>query len=65
MLILDNGAMLIDTPGMRELGLLGTSDGVNETFVEIHELSLDCRFSNCTHTQEPGCAVLMAVEKGT
>jgi ribosome biogenesis GTPase / thiamine phosphate phosphatase len=58
------GAMLIDTPGMRELGLLGTTDGVNEVFADLHDLSLNCRFSNCTHTQEPGCAVLAAVENG-
>jgi ribosome biogenesis GTPase / thiamine phosphate phosphatase len=56
------GAMLIDTPGMRELGLLGTTDGVNEAFADLHDLSLNCRFSNCTHTKEPGCAVLTAVE---
>jgi ribosome biogenesis GTPase len=56
--------MLIDTPGIRELGLLGTSDGMNETFADIRAFSLDCRFSNCTHTQEPGCAVLTAVERG-
>jgi len=64
LLILDRGAMLIDTPGIRELGLLGTSDGMNETFADIRAFSLDCRFSNCTHTQEPGCAVLTAVERG-
>ena len=56
--------MLIDTPGMRELGLLGTTDGVNEAFAELHEVSMSCRFANCTHTQEPGCAVLTAVENG-
>ncbi|MFH1024642.1 MAG: ribosome small subunit-dependent GTPase A [Planctomycetota bacterium] len=64
LLILDCGAMLIDTPGMRELGLLGTSDGVNETFADILAFSLNCRFSNCTHAQEPDCAVLMAVKSG-
>ena len=64
LLVLDCGAMLIDTPGMRELGLLGTSDGMDETFAEIQASSLNCRFSNCTHTGEPGCAVLMAVESG-
>jgi len=64
LLILDGGALLIDTPGMRELGLLGADDGMNAAFAEIHDLSLDCRFSNCTHTQEPGCAVLMALERG-
>jgi ribosome biogenesis GTPase / thiamine phosphate phosphatase len=64
LLLLDHGAMLIDTPGMRELGLLGASDGLDDTFVEIHEHSVDCRFANCTHTGEPGCAVLLAVEQG-
>ena len=61
---LESGAMLIDTPGMRELGLLGTVDGVNEAFADLHALSTSCRFSNCTHTQEPGCAVLTALENG-
>jgi len=64
LLLLDNGAMLMDTPGMRELGLLGTSDGVEENFSEIGDLSTACRFSDCTHTNEPGCAVLSAVAKG-
>jgi len=64
LLILEGGAMIIDTPGMRELGLLGTTEGVNTTFPEIDDFSLKCRFSNCTHTQEPGCAVLIAVENG-
>ena len=64
LLILDNGAMLVDTPGMRELGLLGTSDGLEDSFADIHDLSLDCRFSSCTHSQEPGCAVLIAIEEG-
>lgn len=64
LLLLDNGAMLIDTPGMRELGLLGTSEGVDNTFAEIREYSVNCRFANCTHTGEPGCAVLLAAENG-
>jgi ribosome biogenesis GTPase len=64
LILLDNGAMLIDTPGMRELGLIGTSDGVDDTFVEIRDYSANCRFANCTHTGEPGCAVLLAVEEG-
>ena len=58
----DNGAMLIDTPGMREFGLLGASDGLDESFSEIRDLSLACRFADCTHTDQPGCAVLEAVE---
>lgn len=62
--VLDNGAMLVDTPGMRELGLLGASDGLEDSFSDIHELSLSCRFSNCTHSEEPGCAVLSALSAG-
>ncbi len=61
---LDNGAMLVDTPGMRELGLLGASNGVDDSFSDIHDLSLSCRFPNCTHTREPGCAVQSAIEAG-
>jgi len=64
LLVLDCGAMLIDTPGMRELGLLGTSDGMDTTFRDIGDYSTECRFPDCTHTQEPGCAVLMAVRNG-
>lgn len=64
LVVLDNGTMLIDTPGMRELGLLGAGDGLDGSFPEIHELSLECRFTNCTHMQEPGCAVLKAIETG-
>ena len=64
LLVLDSGAMLIDTPGMRELGLIGASDGLDDTFFEIREHSQNCRFADCTHTEEPGCAVLLAVENG-
>jgi len=64
LLVLDNGAMLVDNPGMREFGLLGTSEGIDGSFSDIRDLSLECRFSDCTHTREPGCAVLAAVEAG-
>ncbi len=64
LLVLDNGALLVDTPGMRELGLLGAGDGVDDSFSEIHDLSLTCRFSDCTHTREPGCAVIAAIDEG-
>ena len=64
LLVLDNGALLVDTPSMRELGLLGTSGGLEDSFTDIHELAVDCRFPDCTHTQEPGCAVLRAIETG-
>ena len=62
LLVLDDGVMLIDTPGMRELGLLGASEGLEESFSDIHELSRACRFTDCTHSQEPGCAVRAAIE---
>jgi ribosome biogenesis GTPase / thiamine phosphate phosphatase len=62
--VLDQGAMLIDTPGMRELGNIGVSDGIDESFSDITELSNACRFPNCTHTNEPGCSLLAAVKRG-
>ncbi len=62
LLMLDGGAMLIDTPGIRELGLLEADDGLDDTFADIHEQSAGCRFADCTHTNEPGCSVLLAVE---
>lgn len=64
LIMLECGAMLIDMPGMRELGLLGATDGVNDAFGDIHDLSRQCRFSNCTHSRESGCAILEAVESG-
>lgn len=64
LLVLDNGAMLMDTPGMRELGLIGATEGMEDSFGDIQKLSLSCRFSNCTHTKEPGCAILAAMETG-
>lgn len=59
-----NGAV-IDTPGMRELQLLDNSDGIDDSFSDIQELSNRCRFSNCNHNTEPGCAVKEAIENGT
>jgi ribosome biogenesis GTPase / thiamine phosphate phosphatase len=61
---LENGAMLIDTPGMRELGNLSVDTGIDETFAEIVELSRNCKFNNCSHTKETGCAILSAIEVG-
>ncbi len=57
--------MLIDTPGMRELGNIGTVSGLEESFADIRDLSKNCRFADCTHTQEAGCALRNAVENGT
>jgi len=65
LIVLDQGAMLIDTPGMRELGNIGVSSGLEESFIDIWILSKNCRFANCTHTQEGGCALLNAIENGT
>jgi len=64
LLMLDRGAFLIDTPGMRELGLLESGSGLDTTFGEIAEHAKRCRFPDCTHTREPGCAVLAAVKDG-
>jgi len=64
LIVLNQGMMLIDTPGMRELGLLGVGEGVDQGFEDIFELSMNCRYTNCSHTQEPDCAVLAAVNSG-
>ena len=65
LIVLDQGAMLIDTPGMRELGNIGVSSGLEESFADIWDLSQGCRFANCSHTQEIGCALLNAIKNGT
>lgn len=59
-----SGAVLIDTPGMRELQLLDCSEGVAETFSDIESLATQCRFSDCQHHDEPGCSVQHAIELG-
>ena len=64
MFVLENGLTLIDTPGMRELGLLDAEGGVRETFPDIEALSALCRYSNCSHNKEPGCAVRTAIDSG-
>ena len=61
---LKSGAMIIDTPGMRELGSMSVDDGLDETFSEILELSQSCKFSNCSHTNEKGCAILASIKAG-
>lgn len=62
---LANGAMLIDTPGMRELGTMSADAGIDDTFSEIVELSQHCKFADCTHTNQKGCAILAAIEDGS
>lgn len=64
MFILDSGAIMIDTPGMRELQLWGGTDGISEAFEDIEELALQCKFSDCKHKKEPGCAIKQAIEDG-
>jgi len=61
---LDCGAMVVDTPGMRELGNISVSQGLDETFSDITALTDACRFGDCTHTIEKGCSVLAAVGDG-
>ncbi|MGM9522036.1 MAG: ribosome small subunit-dependent GTPase A [Oscillospiraceae bacterium] len=64
LLFLPGGAMVIDTPGMRELGMWDAASGVEQTFGDIEELAARCRFRNCSHSGEPGCAVRAALESG-
>lgn len=58
------GGWLIDTPGMRELGLVDAGEGIGEVFAEIDSLTDQCRFRDCTHDSEPGCAVQAAIARG-
>ena len=64
MIFLKNGSMLIDTPGLRELGIFNMEEGISETFDEILSLAKNCQFKDCTHSHEKGCAVKQAVEDG-
>lgn len=65
LIVLPGGGLLIDTPGLRALALTGSEDGIASTFPDIEEAAVDCRFRDCSHTTEPGCAVLAAVETGS
>lgn len=64
LIMLPNGAMIIDTPGMRELGMWNSEDGLNRTFKDVEEYLGLCKFTNCTHTNEPGCKILEAIKQG-
>lgn len=64
LIVLEDGGIIIDTPGMREIGLTDLSDGLSLTFDQITELSKQCKFNDCTHQHEVGCAVLEALEEG-
>ena len=61
---LPNGAAIIDTPGMREIGMANVQEGIDETFSDILEFESRCKFSNCRHDTEPGCAIKAAIESG-
>lgn len=63
LIMLEHGGLLIDMPGMRELGMLGAGEGIDDTFNDVREFSKNCRFADCSHTNEPGCAVLRAIER--
>jgi len=64
LMMLNNGAMLIDMPGMRELGILSAGKGLSDSFANILELSEKCHFTDCSHNNEPRCAILAAIENG-
>ena len=64
MIRLPGGALFIDTPGMRSLGMWDVTDGLGDTFADVEEFTGRCRFSDCAHRTEPGCAVRAAIEKG-
>ncbi|GHU08698.1 putative ribosome biogenesis GTPase RsgA [Spirochaetia bacterium] len=65
LVMLKSGAMVIDTPGMRELGLWNAEEGIHLSFADVEQLIAGCRFSNCRHESEPGCAVRAALEDGS
>ncbi|MCD1295867.1 ribosome small subunit-dependent GTPase A [Methanocella sp. CWC-04] len=65
LILLDGGGIIIDNPGMRELQLWEAGEGLKETFSDIEELSRLCKFSDCKHDTEPGCAIKKAIKEGT
>lgn len=62
--VIESGGLVVDTPGMRELGAIGVQGGLEDTFGDIVSAARNCRFRDCTHTREPGCAVREAIERG-
>jgi ribosome biogenesis GTPase len=64
LIVLEHGALLVDTPGMRELGIMAPGAALDDSFAEILDLSRECRYADCSHTGEPGCAVRTAIERG-
>ena len=64
LIMLENEVMIIDTPGMREIGMVDESDGLSGTFADVEQYLGRCKFSNCKHESEPGCAVKSALNSG-
>jgi len=64
LIVLDSGALVIDTPGMREFGILAAAEGIDSSFSDIISLASNCRYRDCSHTKEPHCAVIDAVTAG-
>lgn len=64
LVLLPNGTMIIDTPGMRELGMWDVSEGLGNAFSDVEQFLGRCRFSDCRHETEPGCAILAALQSG-
>ena len=64
LLRLPGGALLVDTPGLREIQLWDADDGIHDAFTDVDELAADCRFRDCAHMREPGCAVQAAIDEG-
>ncbi|WKY48405.1 ribosome small subunit-dependent GTPase A [Eubacteriaceae bacterium ES3] len=62
--LLPDGGMIIDTPGMRELGMWNADEGLEKTFADVESYFGQCRFRDCSHTTEPGCGVVAAIERG-
>jgi ribosome biogenesis GTPase len=65
LILLPSGALVLDTPGMRELGVVESLEGLTDAFADIEELALHCKFNDCAHETEPGCAIKAALEDGT
>jgi ribosome biogenesis GTPase len=64
LILLDGGALVIDNPGMREFGIADAEVGIETSFADLSELATGCRFNDCSHSAEPGCAVLEALKTG-
>jgi ribosome biogenesis GTPase len=64
LVVLDNSSLLIDMPGMRELGILSAGEGLDDSFVDVKAIAASCRFADCSHNNEPGCAIRSAIESG-